>query len=1121
MPKFIPSPYIVGTPIINPKDFFGRNNLFNDINDFLKNNEQIILLHGQRRIGKSSVLRQIPKKLSTDEFVFIDSDFQKMETSSTSKILRSIAIDIKNEIEKRNDELSNHLAENTILILTHLAENTNSDSFREFLSAVYQQIGNKKLVLLWDEFDVLIEKDSDNFCNYIRQLLEKDQKLFIIPIVGRNISKLPNLVSSLRLKFSKEIGLLDKNHTKELIIKPAEKSLIYEEEAIEAIFNLSAGHPYFTQVVCLTLFELARSREQYNISCQDVCNSNIVEKIFKDDQACAGLAWFWDGLTPEQQVIFAAAAEAQNKAIQKNEALQNPLMLLRNYGIVETEYLKKAEEQLSEYGFLDNAKVKIELVYRWLIKAHKLKDEIIYLETVKQENVNNLLLVADDLQKQGDTQALKIYELALNFNPNNFRIVMSLAGEYLKIGQLNQAHELYERAYHFYDIIDKQESVLQPLLYLAKKYSDEENVEQALKIYKLALEIYKLAYDINKESSKHGFLQTIENYVHELIVAGEWIKATEECELGLQIDPDRISFQQRLKEIQVLKSKTNLNVEDTNYVPLQIQTIENYVHELIVAEEWTKAREQCELGLQIDPHSILFQQRLKEIQVLKSKTNLNVEDTNNIPVKNPSGMMSKWLNLNSILTAALGLAGIVVIGAGVSQFFKTCPTGERKELGVFCMADNTILNSRISRGDRTFFSEITDIPRDKGIQAFKQGNYQLAANLFQQAVKANQNDPEVLIYYNNALARKQGSPFTLAVVVPLDKNQDDRNNGREILRGVAQAQDQFNQKNGLNSRLLEIVIANDSNTGKAKEVAQELTEDSSILGVIGHNSSDATRAVIPEYEKAKLAVISSTSTSIFLNNPVFFRAVNSDESAGKTLAEYTYKNLKLKKAVIFANPNSPYSNSIREVFTNQFEKLGGEVVRKPLIDLTASIFDPEKEVTKSVYANNAKAEAALLFPDTRSTNIALNTAKEITKRNERLKTQKRPELKMLGGDTLYTHEILTNGGNNVEGLIIAAPWFRETSQAKSFANKADKKWGGPISWRTATSFDATQALIKTLSNNPSRSTVLRGLENVSLPASETSGYPLKFTSEREREGESILLQVKGNQFVQIDPPAKP
>ncbi|MFM6252457.1 MAG: hypothetical protein ACKPEQ_25470, partial [Dolichospermum sp.] len=89
------------------------------------------------------------------------------------------------------------------------------------------------------------------------------------------------------------------------------------------------------------------------------------------------------------------------------------------------------------------------------------------------------------------------------------------------------------------------------------------------------------------------------------------------------------------------------------------------------------------------------------------------------------------------------------------------------------------------------------------------------------------------------------------------------------------------------------------------------------------------------------------------------------------------------KAVIFANPNSPYSNSIREIFTNQFEKLGGEVARKPMIDLTASSFDAEKEVTKSVYAN--KAEAALLFPDLQSTDIAIKIAKDITSRNEILR----------------------------------------------------------------------------------------------------------------------------------------
>jgi ABC-type branched-subunit amino acid transport system substrate-binding protein len=1046
---FRPNPYITGVPIRNPNKFFGREHEFSKINDSLQNNEQLILLYGQRRIGKSSVIAQIPKKLSTNEFVFISFDFHDKGNLSHQEILRSIAIGIIENLETNQQ------------VLTHLAENipTNIEIFsREFLPTVYQQLGNKKLVLLWDEFDVLTERDTESdtyskkFCNYITQLQQKDNKLFIIPIAGRHISKLGNLSSFFRGSPNIEIGLLNKEDTQKLIIQPDENVLNYEEEAIEAIFQLSAGHPYFTQCICYAIHNLARDRHNptnvlpQSINGQDV--KSIVDKAI--ELAEGGLDWFWGGLTTEQQVIFAAAAEAQNIPIQENEPPQTPLMLLKSHGIATeyTEYLKKADEQLHEYGFLDNNRVKVEFVRRWLVKSHKLKDEISNLETVKQENINKLLSVADDLREHDDTQAVQTYELALKLNPNNFKTVTSLADEYLKIQELNEACELYERAYHFYSFIgniNKQQSVLQPLLTVAEKYSKADNFEQALKIY-------RLAEKIDRESSKDGFLQTIENYVHKLIIAREWIKATEQCKLGLQIDPNRISFQQRLKEIQALRSNTRLNVAVENSVPLN---------------------------------------------------------------KKLSTIMLQWLNRSSRPIASLGLAGVVVIGVGISQGLRTCPPSERKAFGVFCVADN----SRISRGNSIFFSEITNTYRDQGIRAFQQGNYQKAITLFQQAVDANKNDPEVLIYYNNALARQQGSPFTLAVVVPLDKNQDDRNNGKEILRGVAQAQEQFKLKNGLNGRLLEIVIANDSNKEKAKEVAQELTKDSSILGVIGHNSSDATRAAIPEYEKAKLAVISSTSTSIFLNNPVFFRAVNSDESEGKTLAEYIYKNLKLKKAVIFANPNSPYSNSIREVFTNEFEKLGGEVVRKPLIDLTASTFDPEKEVTKSVYANNAKAEAALLFPDTRSTNIALNTAKEITKRNERLKTKNppRPELKMLAGASLYKDDTLANGGENVEGLIIAVPWFGETLQAKSFANKADKKWGGLISWRTATSFDATQALIKTLSNNATRDTVLRGLENVSLTASETSGYPLKFTPEREREGQSILLQIKGGKFVEITP----
>ncbi|NMG22934.1 ABC transporter substrate-binding protein [Brasilonema bromeliae] len=59
---------------------------------------------------------------------------------------------------------------------------------------------------------------------------------------------------------------------------------------------------------------------------------------------------------------------------------------------------------------------------------------------------------------------------------------------------------------------------------------------------------------------------------------------------------------------------------------------------------------------------------------------------------------------------------------------------------------------------------------------------------------------------------------------------------------------------------------------------------------------------------------------------------------------------------------------------------------------------------------------------------------------------------------------MKEGGNAIEGLIVSVPWFREAPQSKNFAQKAAQQWGGKISWRTATSYDATQALIQALSS---------------------------------------------------------
>lgn len=1041
-PQYQRNPYIVGSVIDEPDKFFGRQSLFDFIKDNLQQNTPLILLYGQRRIGKSSVLKQIPQKISysEDQFVFIDFDIQVFVGDNRKHPINEILHYLAQRI---GEEIGNSL--------TPTAEDIEDDPtiFHEnFLTQIYNILGEKKLVLLLDEFDVLSEANNEGNVEFFRLinnwLSTWPERLFIIPVVGRHLKELPYLLSFLGGSPYKEISFLDRDSAEMLITRPAQGVVTYQRNAIEKILSLSAGHPYFTQVICYELFNLARKRQIWKINAEDV--KTIIDKAIETGEA--GLAWFWDGLYPQAQVIFSAAAEAQHREERDDQVSYNPRLLLQDYGII-TDSLTQVAKQMVDYGFLNESKkVKIELVRRWLLQKHQLKHEISKLAEVNQQDVKNLCSVAQNQPQR----ALQLYEEALGINPNNFQTVTSLAKEYLQVEKFDQAFELYSRAYKFYSfysINDQQERVLQPVFNLATEYSQANNLDKALELY---AEIYKIA----PEESKDGFIETLEKYAHNLTIKQDFARAKEQYERVLQIDPHRQLSQDRLEEIRAFESK------------------------------------------------------LKGVQNLSSQPQIIANETTVKP-KPFTGIMK-------IPIAFVALTTVVsVFGFGIyQQLSKTCPPGENKELrvlGVSCVVDN----SKISRGERTLFPNIDNPSRDQGIAAFKNGNYQEAANLFQQARKANQNDPEVEIYYNNARARQQGSPFTLAAVVPIGTNPND---AQEILRGVAQAQNQFNDNQGLNNRFLEIVIANDDNTESAQQVAQQLVKDDSILGVIGHNSSDATQKALPEYEKAGLAIISPTATSVLLKSSVFFRAVYSDASAGKKLAEYTYNNLKLKRAVIFANPNSPYSNSIREVFTNRFEKLGGEVIRKPLIDLTDTNFDARSEISATVYSRDKFAQAAMLFPDTQSTDTAIKIVKEITRRNAKLKDDPQSgrvkELKMLGGDTLYSDNTLKNAGKNVEGLIVAIPWFRESSPARPFAERSEQEWGGDISWRTATSFDATRAFIKALSNNATRTNLLEKLPSINLDKNETSGYQLKFTEEREREGQSILVQVKDGKFVPIE-----
>jgi ABC-type branched-subunit amino acid transport system substrate-binding protein len=994
------NPYIIGRPIDEQESLFGRENIFQFIENNLKLGVKVLFLYGQRRIGLSSIIRNIPKYVASEEFVFVTFDLQEYSREPLSSLLHNLIRDIITDL---NIDTHN-------ITLPSISElETEPEIFcRQFLPQVYELLEEKKLVLLLNKADLLDSEINqawlEKICSHFYFFIQRQEKLFLIFFLREQLADKSYLLSLFQNAPYQEVGLLDEKSAKQLITKPAEGVLKYDDSAVIAILQLSAGHPYFTQVICFTLFVQARIENNWKITCADV--EAIVDKAM--ESAEAGLVWLWDGISILERVILSAVAQAQRIAFEKQQPFpEEALTLLKERGVIETNDLIHSEKKLAENNFLNETqrRVKIELFRRWLLLQHPLHKQILELEKLEQEKISLLYEEASKLHQEGKIHdAIEVYEQVLQLNPNHFSTLSPLAKANLEIENFNKALELYERAYKV-DSIRHQE----------------------------------------------GYLRALEIYGNHLSRQENFDLAKKQFEKVLEIEPERIVTQQRLREIH-LGSKTKGILLWRIAAAVGIFTIAG-----IGFYKW------------VTPCSV-EQQKVNGIFCVSDIVQEN-NTTNNIsPRNNTTNNISPGNNTTNNISRG----------------------------------DN--ITNNISWGDRTLFPTTGNPYRDQGIKAFKQGNYQQAVNYFAQAVKYNRNDPEVLIYYNNALARQKGSPFTLAVVVPVQGTQ---NIAKEILRGVAFAQNQFNNvKSGLNSHLLEIVIANDANNPEqAKKIAQQLVDNKSVLAVIGHYSSEATKAALNEYQKASepLAIISPTSLSTFLQGNIFFRTVPSNAKVSQKLAGYIWNQLSLKKVVVFYNHDSLFSNNLREQFTKKFEQLGGQVVEN--IDLTDRKLNVDQKLNESV-SQQYQAQAALLLSDVQYTSMAL----EIVRTKANSKNPKVQSLQLLGNSTLYNDRTLTESGNAIEGLIVSVPWFREAPQSKNFAQKAAQQWGGQISWRTATSYDATQALIQALSSNPSRATVLQRLRKVNLSPQQTSGNTIQFTPQGERQIKPILVQIKNGQF---------
>ena len=284
--------------------------------------------------------------------------------------------------------------------------------------------------------------------------------------------------------------------------------------------------------------------------------------------------------------------------------------------------------------------------------------------------------------------------------------------------------------------------------------------------------------------------------------------------------------------------------------------------------------------------------------------------------------------------------------------------------------------------------------------------------------------------------------------------------GKGIENSVDLAIKQANEEGGIEGWTLEIAPEDDqANPDVGKNAASKLAGDKDVVGVVGTLNSSVAGTVAPVLDTAKIVQVSPANTGVSLTkgedaeNPSrpyanYFRTCTTDAVQGPFAARYLYEEAGIKK-VATIHDKKAYGQGLVESFTEEFEKLGGEIV-------AAETINPDDDKYDAV-VTSVKAKK----PD------AVYYGGEYPQAGPLSQQMKAQGLKvpLMGGDGIFSPEFIKLAGKTSNGDLatsIGAP----TEKLESAQAFVDAYEGGGYSddyeAYGAQSYDAANAIIEAL-----------------------------------------------------------
>jgi branched-chain amino acid transport system substrate-binding protein len=272
--------------------------------------------------------------------------------------------------------------------------------------------------------------------------------------------------------------------------------------------------------------------------------------------------------------------------------------------------------------------------------------------------------------------------------------------------------------------------------------------------------------------------------------------------------------------------------------------------------------------------------------------------------------------------------------------------------------------------------------------------------------------------------------------------------GDNIKAGVTLKMKEINAAGGINGKMIELVWGDDLCEAKdAGVVASKFANDKSIVAVVGHVCSSATLAGMPIYVRAKMPVISATSTNPTIGQVGkgwFFRNCYTDDFQGKYLATHVVKELLgLKKVAVFYE-NNDYAIGLKDSFSAGAKEAGitvtgAEAYVKGTSDFTPQLTKLLKDKPDTIFLCGYYQEGSLIAGQARK--LGFTGA-------------------LFGADGIDNADYIKIGGEAANNTYMTVPFLAEAAgpSGQKFAEDFKAEFGRDVDWMSANAYDCLGVL---------------------------------------------------------------